>query len=113
VNSQIASDLPFTIACSHYFLAPESDGRVLLDVQKIPALQVRVALLVQRVDFARVNNNIDARFVWIIGIVLDGALNAAKTATNIGDHHVADNELSTGVRRIDFVGCFQALSFFN
>ena len=66
-----------------------------------------VALLLQRVYLAGVNNNVNAGFAWILGIVLDGALNTAKAATNIGDHHVADNKLRARVRGVDLVGCFQ------
>jgi hypothetical protein len=40
-------------------------------------------------------------------------LNAAKSAAHVGDHHVADNELGSRMRRVDLIGGFQWLSFFQ
>jgi MarR family 2-MHQ and catechol resistance regulon transcriptional repressor len=111
MNSQVAGYLPLTFACPRYLLALERDCRVLLDVQEIRALQMRVPLLVEGVDLARVNSNVNAVFGGIIGIVLDRPLNTAKAAANVRDHHMADNELRARVRWIDFVSCFQCVSF--
>jgi MarR family transcriptional regulator, 2-MHQ and catechol-resistance regulon repressor len=111
VNRQVTGDLPFAISHSRYLLALERYRRMLLDVQKVRALQMSVPLFVQGTDPASVNDDLNARLAWIIGIVLDRALNIAEPAANIGDHHVARDELGTRMCRIDFVSCFQSVSF--
>jgi hypothetical protein len=49
----------------------------------------------------------------MIGIVFNDALNAAKTAANVGDHHVPDNKMSAGMRGIDFIAGFQWILLFG
>jgi hypothetical protein len=40
-------------------------------------------------------------------------LHAAESTPNIRDHHVADDELRSGVRWVDFVSRFHGIPFFS
>ena len=91
--------------------ALEGDGWVFLDIEEIRALQVRVTGGFQRVNRIRVDHHFDARRSGILRIVYHRALHAAESTSNIGDHHVAGNELRSGVRRVNLVSRFHGIPF--
>ena len=61
----------------------------------------------------RVDHHINARGSAILRIVYHRALHAAECTSNIGDHHMADDELCGRVRWINFVSRFHVVLFLS
>src|SRR5207247_303986 len=91
MNGQFASAIEFVWPRGFDARALERDRRVIFDVQKVRALQVRVAVGLPCVYRRRIDHDIDGRLAGIVGIPGDRALDVAESAANIRNHHVADN----------------------
>jgi hypothetical protein len=69
-----------------------------------------VPLVVGGPDGSGVNDRLKARRSWIFRVVDDRPLYTAEAAADVGDHHMADDELSARMRWIDFVARFDIFS---
>ena len=100
VNRQVPNHLPLAIRpCD--LLRNERDLRILFHVQKVGALQVRVALFVPCVYAGRVNVRLHPRVLRRVRIDYHGAADLREFAPDIGHHHVPYLEPRRRMRRVD------------
>src|SRR5207302_7202394 len=82
--------------------AAEGDRGVALHVEEVRAAQMGVAALVAGAHAGRVDRHLDPRLLGD-GLDVDLPADAGEATADLGDHHVAGDELHARVRRVDVV----------
>jgi hypothetical protein len=111
VDGQIAGDAEAVTAAGGHPLRLEANARELFDVEKIGALEVRIALLVAGADAGDLDRGFDGRGGRVRGVEVDASAHLVKLALHVGDHHVTYFELRGRVRRVNLVGAHLSFPF--
>src|ERR1700722_10835548 len=106
MNRKITSHLQ-PIAIFGDGLALEANRWMLLNLEKLRALYVRIAVRVSGVESRCINGDINAGCSNIVRIPNDCALYAAEPPAHIGDHHVTNHKLCGGVSGVNLPGSLQ------
>jgi hypothetical protein len=101
---QIAIDCQLAIPHDADVIGFELQGRELLHIKEIGALQVRIALFITGMNRGCLDRRFNARVREIRFIQRQRSGNLRELAFHIGNHHVLDFELRDGVGGVDVPG---------
>ncbi len=91
------------VAALFYSFALEGQLGIFLDIEKVGAAQVFVAVLVVGVNGRRLDVRLHRGLIDVLFVVIDHAGHIAETPSRVADHHVADSEAGERVGGIDVV----------
>jgi len=104
VNREIARNRQFPRRLLRTRGRFEANGRKLLHVKEIRALEMRVPLRVPRIDSGGVDRSLDFGFGDVVVVQFQTAGDGGEFSLHVRDHHMLDLELGRGVNRIDVPG---------
>jgi hypothetical protein len=103
-DGEVALDLELAITHLAHRAANVAHGGVVLNIEEVGRAQVRIALLLPRIDAAHVNGGLSGSGERVVQRSPRRGLDTAEPSLDRGDHHVLDGELDQGVGRVDGPG---------
>src|ERR1700722_18344833 len=108
MDSQVASYFVFAFAGLFHVRRLEHHLGILIEVKKVGALQMAVALRVAGGYGTNVQGGVNAGSLRIGVVEGERSRQTSEAAFHVRDHHVANLEFGRGVRRIEVPGGYSS-----
>jgi hypothetical protein len=103
-DGEIAGNIVSVLTSRNHFGGLERDGRITIDVQKVTAFEMAIALGFASADRGGIHTCLDPGGRQIRWIEFDQSGDMAELALDVRNHHVPDLEVRSGMLGVDLIG---------